>query len=73
MCIFRTLLGIGIVIGAVMVEIAWLGACFGTVIVGVVLLIFAPGLLLAPFTFGTAIGLGIIASCEEDSVTHSRY
>lgn len=67
MCIFKFLLGAGIIIGAVMLEVAWLAVCFGTVIVGVLLLIFAPTVLIIPFGLGTTIGLGIIASCKENN------
>jgi len=65
MCIFKTILGVGFIIGGILVEIAWLGACFGTVIVGVVLLIVAPSILLAPFNFGLVGGLALMASCDE--------
>lgn len=53
------LVGVAMMIGAVVAEIAWLGVCFGTVIIGIVMLFFAPLLLFAPFTFlfvtGTAL------------------
>jgi hypothetical protein len=51
--------GVSMMIGAVVVEAAWLGLCFGTVIVGILMLFFAPFLLLAPFAllFGTGTAL----------------
>ncbi|GHX87118.1 hypothetical protein VCSRO160_3588 [Vibrio cholerae] len=57
-------------IGAVAAEIAWLGLCFGTVIVGVLMLFFAPLLLFAPFTLlfatGTALwGTGITMISDD--------
>ena len=54
------------IIGGVILEIAWLGVCFGTVIVGIVMLIFAPGLLLIPFTFCITAGFAIISSCDDN-------
>lgn len=45
-----------IVLGAGIAEVAWLGFCFGTVIVGLLMLFFMPGLLFAPFNFGFLIG-----------------
>jgi len=38
----------------------WLGVCFGTIIVGILLLIFAPGILFFPFNFFLIIGLTVI-------------
>lgn len=65
MCIFKMILGAGFIIGGILVEIAWLGVCFGTVILGIILLIFAPGILFAPFNIGLVGGLAFFASCEE--------
>ena len=65
MCIFKMIFGAGFIIGGILVEIAWLGVCFGTVIVGLVLLFFAPEILLIPFSFGLVGGLALIASCNE--------
>lgn len=45
------LVGVGIVVLGVMAEIAWLGICFGTVIIGIVMLLFSPRLLILPVTF----------------------
>ena len=64
MCIFKVIIGAGINIGAIAIEIACLGVCFGTVIIGVALLIFAPEILLMPFTVGMASGLALIGSCN---------
>jgi len=51
--------GVLLMIGAVVAQIAWLGLCFGTVIIGVLMIFFAPLLLFAPFTllFGTGTAL----------------
>lgn len=45
------LAGIGMLIAGVMAQIAWLGLCFGTVIIGVAMLLFSPALLFLPFNF----------------------
>lgn len=50
------ILGGLIVIGAAITEVAWLGFCFGTIIVGLLLLFFMPGLLFAPFNIGFLVG-----------------
>ncbi len=65
MCVIKMILGAAMIIGGILVEITWLGICFGTVILGIVLLIFAPGILFAPFTIGLAGGLAFFASCNE--------
>ncbi len=66
MCIFKVLIGSAMIIGGRLLEIAWLGVCFGTVIVGVVMLIFAPELLLIPFTIGVMGGIATITSCNDN-------
>ena len=65
MCIIKIILGAGFIIGGILLELAWLGVCFGTVVVGLLLLIFAPGVLLVPFNFGLVGGLALMASCNE--------
>lgn len=51
--------GVLLMIGAVVAQIAWLGLCFGTVIIGILMVFFTPLLLFAPFTllFGTGTAL----------------
>lgn len=56
----KTILGISVIALGVFLEVMWLGVCFGTVIIGIVLLIFAPGILFFPFNFFLLIGLGIM-------------
>ncbi len=65
MCIFKMILGAGFIIAGILVQIAWFGICFGTVILGIILLFAAPEILFAPFTIGLAGGLAFFASCEE--------
>jgi hypothetical protein len=45
---------------AISVLVTWLAFCFGSVVIGVLLLIFAPHILLAPLAIGVP-GTGLIA------------
>ncbi len=60
--LFTMGLGLGAIIAAFLVEAAWLGLCFGSVIVGIVLLIFASHLLFAPFILLYGGGLTLLAA-----------
>ena len=46
---------------AAIVEVLWLGFCFGTVIVGIILLFTVPGILFAPLLFLGCVGYSILA------------
>lgn len=65
MCFSKFLIGAALIFGAILVKITWLGICFGSVILGIVLLVFAPEILFVPFTIGTVAGLAFITSCEK--------
>ncbi|EPC01898.1 hypothetical protein L861_19800 [Litchfieldella anticariensis FP35 = DSM 16096] len=52
--------GAAIWVFAIIVELAWLGLCFGSVVVGLALLIFAPWLLIAPLAAITLPGNALI-------------
>lgn len=43
--------GLVIWVAAISVELSWLAICFGTVVIGFLLLIFAPTILIAPLAF----------------------
>ena len=58
---FYKLIGIALIIAAFVVEISWIALCFGSVIVGIVLLIFAPGILIVPFNILFGLGLAFFA------------
>ncbi len=58
-------LGLAIIFGGVMLEIAWLIFCFGSVVIGVALLFLAPAVLIAPFVISSAIGGGFITKKYE--------
>jgi len=66
--------GLALWVLAVVATISWLVFCFGTVIIGILLLIFAPYILLAPMalisTPGTSllmIGMDFLVNEPEDS------
>ncbi len=65
------ILGVGFIVAAFAVEVAWVGFTFGSVVVGVLLLIFAPGILLLPFNFLFAIGVALLAGGEQDSYSRT--
>lgn len=66
MFIIRLIIGTVFIVGGVVVQAAWLGICFGTVIIGILLVFIAPSILFFPFTFGLAFGIAIITG-EENS------
>ena len=49
--ITKIVAGVALMILAITALIAWVSACFGTVIIGVVMLFLAPSLLWFPYTF----------------------
>ena len=63
------IIGTILIIAAFVVEASWLGVCFGSVIVGIVLLIFAPGILFAPFNILFTMGLAFFA---RDSISNAN-
>ncbi len=69
----QKILGFGIIAFGIFLEILWLGVCFGTVIVGIALLIFAPRILFFPFNFFLVIGLAMIAGGSFQSGANFRY
>lgn len=67
----KSLLGIAVIILGLFIEIVWLGVCFGTVFIGILLLIFAPSILFFPFNFFLMLGLSIIGA--RTYKTNFRY
>lgn len=69
--------GIGLAVAAVSVELAWLGVCFGTVVIGFLLLIFARPILLAPFSMLiTASGVAFfkgVSMWKQEPEMHTEY
>ena len=77
----RALIGLLSLVGGVVIWgfaisalVSWLAFCFGSVIIGILLLIFAPYVLLAPLAIGTPgtalflYGMDCIANKKEDSI-----
>jgi uncharacterized membrane protein len=60
--LFKIIIGISLIITAICLEIAWLGLCFGSILLGIALLIFAPKILILPLTLIGGIGLAFILS-----------
>ena len=56
----KKIVGLIFIILGIFLEVTWLGICFGSVIIGILLLIFAPRILFFPFTFFLLIGLRLI-------------
>jgi hypothetical protein len=56
----KKIVGLALIALGIFLEITWLGICFGSVIIGILLLIFAPRILFFPFTFFLLIGLKLI-------------
>lgn len=74
--LFNILLGVGIMIGAVVGQVLWLGFCFGTVIVGIILLFTMPAVLVWPAVVGVPVGfaffingLGMLMEAIQDDKT----
>lgn len=60
-------LGIGVYVASFMVGFSWLAFCFGSILVGILLLIFAPHILLAPFSFGVVLGNAMLLKGKNES------
>ena len=52
--------GFAFILAGIALEVMWLGICFGSIIIGILLLIFAPRILFFPFNFFLLIGLRIM-------------
>lgn len=53
----RKIIGFALIGLGVFLEFTWLSICFGSIIIGVLLLIFAPRILFFPFNFFLVLGL----------------
>jgi hypothetical protein len=69
----KTIIGLIAIAFGVFLEVLWLGVCFGTVIIGILLLIFAPRILFFPFNFFLLVGLTIMSNKPYVRSTHYRY
>jgi len=69
----KKFIGFAIIGLGIFLEVLWLGVCFGTVVVGIILLIFAPRILFFPFNFFLVIGLAMISGGTFQNRTNFRY
>jgi len=67
---FNKLTGVILIIAAFIIEGMWLSFTFGTVVVGILLLIFAPAILLAPFNILFAMGMAFLV---QDAAQNNQY
>jgi hypothetical protein len=58
--ILQIILGVTVFIGGIVLGCTWVGFCFGSVVIGFLLLVFAPKILFVPFTFGTIPGAAFL-------------
>jgi len=56
----KKLFGFAFIALGIFLEVMWLGVCFGSVVIGILLLIFAPRILFFPFNFFLLIGVRIM-------------
>ena len=72
----KKIIGFAFIILGIVLEFFWLGFCFGSIIIGILLLIFAPRILFFPFSFFMLVGLRIIyadAFKKFEEARHSGY
>jgi len=56
----KKILGLAFIALGIFLEVMWLGFCFGSIVIGILLLIFAPRILFFPFTFFLLVGMRLI-------------
>jgi hypothetical protein len=69
----KMILGLGVIALGIVLEFMWFGFCFGSIIIGVLLLIFAPSVLFFPFNFFLLIGLSIINPAKYSRSSRFQY
>ncbi len=77
----RKIIIIALIALGIFLEITWLGICFGSIIIGVLLLIFAPRILFFPFNFFLVLGLVTIngknykyySKYKQQNYNHNNY
>lgn len=68
----KKILGIAFIALGIGLEVMWLGVCFGSIIIGILLLFFAPRILFFPFNFFLLIGLNLIANRTFQEYKYQR-
>lgn len=69
----KTIVGLAVIAFGIFLEVLWLGVCFGTVIIGILLFIFAPRILFFPFNFFLLMGLTIMSGKRYVRSGQYRY
>ena len=69
----KKILGFAVIALGIFLEVMWLGFCFGSIVIGILLLIFAPRILFFPFNFFLLMGLTIISGKSYAQYTQYRY
>ncbi|MDQ7045405.1 MAG: molecular chaperone DnaJ [Sulfurimonas sp.] len=69
----KTILGLILIALGVFLEFMWLGFCFGSIIIGILLLVFAPRILFFPFNFFLVLGLSIMNPLKYNRSSRFEY
>ena len=69
----QKIIGFAFIALGVFLEVTWLGICFGSVVIGILLLIFAPRILFFPFNFFLVISLVTINGLKVGKVTNIEF
>ena len=69
----KKVIGLAVIALGIFLEVMWLGLCFGTVIIGILLLIFAPSILFFPFNFFLILGLSIMGIQPKNRSSSFKY
>ena len=69
----RKIFGLALIALGVFLEFLWLSFCFGSIIIGVILLIFAPRILFFPFNFFLILGLSTINPVKYNRSSGFQY
>jgi len=65
--LIKKLIGLSLIGLGIFLEILWLGICFGTLIIGILLLFLAPQILLLPLTLVSGLGIFLLKNTEKES------
>ncbi|WP_455756711.1 J domain-containing protein [Sulfurimonas sp.] len=69
----KKIIGLLLIALGIFLEVMWLGFCFGSIIIGILLLIFAPSILFFPFNFFLVLGLSIMSGKPYVRSSGFRY
>lgn len=69
----RKIIGFALIALGIFLEITWLSICFGSVIIGILLLIFAPRILFFPFNFFLVMGFVVMNGKNYRYYSNYKY